>query len=196
MTNALFTPSGRRDTETGDDLARAPEANSIAPVGDSFNLVCEGQAMRLTLLRVVDPARVSFFGDGSAAHFPQDWKGDWYNERRYVGVRVRMRHLEAVPQLNLPVLNAIFDPITLINSKGRSFRPDSEAWTIGVNPIDGHHVKGIVCKDLSMIQGIELGALAKMNGPDPGVDMAERFKLCVEPFRKNVTRQSSKPLAG
>lgn len=74
--------------------------------------------MRLTLLGVVDPAIVSFFDGGSAARFPNDWKGDWYDERRYVGMRIKMRHLESVPTRNLHVFTTIFDPITLIDSKG------------------------------------------------------------------------------
>ena len=155
MTNALFTPSGKRDTETEDDLDREPAAGSIARVGDSFDVVDgDGQPLRFTLLAVVDPAIVGFFDDGSAARFPNDWKGDWYDERRYVGVRIKMRHLESVPAQNLPVFTAIFDPITLIDSKGNAFRPDSQAWTLGANPIDGDQIKGVVSKDSSLVQGI------------------------------------------
>src|SRR5262245_5852372 len=102
---SYLSPATKCDTEAAEDLDRDPGRGVLARVGDSFDVADrDGKHVRLTLLRVVDPAPVEFFGDSRAESFPRDWRDDWYDDRRYCGLRLRVRYLDPDPELRAGAL--------------------------------------------------------------------------------------------
>ncbi|MGQ0537491.1 MAG: hypothetical protein ACT4R6_00970 [Gemmatimonadaceae bacterium] len=157
MANSVFSPAEKYDTELAEDVERAAAA-PVARVQDSFDITLgAGQLVRLTLLRVFDPVKVKHFHGGGPQHFPRAWRGDWYDERRYVGVRLRMRPLSDDHKPDLLALSGglmgVFDPMRLIDHQGSAFRPDDTAWTLGANPIEGDQVRSIVNRGTGKVLG-------------------------------------------
>jgi hypothetical protein len=146
--SVLYSPAAARDTETEDNLPRDPAAGPLARVRDSFVIGNgKGQRLRVTLIRVVDPAQVKFFHGARADDFPAKGK-DWWDDRRYVGVRLRLRYIDAGARPDFltiagTLLGAVRPSLTLADASDRSYGPDSDAWTLGASPVEDDSVRAI-----------------------------------------------------
>src|SRR2546428_4165015 len=154
----LYSPAATRDTETQDNLPRDPAAGPLARVCDSFDIGNgKGQRLKVTLIRVVDPAEVEFFHGARANDFPAKGR-DWWDDRRYVGVRLRLRYIDAGAKPDFltiagALLGAVRPSLTLADASDGNYRPDSDAWTLGASPVEDDQVRAIAGKGLNRIVG-------------------------------------------
>jgi len=154
----FYSPAATRDTETEDNLPRDRAAGPLARVRDSFDIGNgKGQRLKVTLIRVVDPAQVKFFHGARASDFAAEGK-DWWDDRRYVGVRLRLRYIDAGAKPDFltiagALLGAVRPSLTLADASDGTYGPDADAWTLGASPVDDDQVRAIAGKGLNRIVG-------------------------------------------